>query len=110
MGCRLNIGIYLANAVFLARKHLGAGSIALFSDVLFQHDNLPGIGEVGGNLDYITSAYGGVKELGATSNSQVRLKRPYLLVVETKSSSTIGRFSSFYQLITQLVTVEYHDA
>jgi hypothetical protein len=110
MGCRLNIGIYLVNAVFLARKHLAAGHIALFSEVLFQHDNLPGIGEVGGNLDYITSAYSGVKELVATSNAQVRLKRPYLLVVEAKSSSTIGRFSSFYQLITQLVTIEYHDA
>jgi len=109
LGCRLNIGIYLANAVFLARKHLAAGEIAVFSEVLFEHENLPGIGEIGGNLDYITSAYGGVKKLGKTSNAQVRLKKPYLLVVEAKSNSTIGRFSSFYQLIAQLVTVEYHD-
>jgi hypothetical protein len=109
MGCRLNIGIYLANAVFLARKHLAAGHIALFSEVPFQHDDLPGIGEVGGNLDYITSAYGGVKNIKADVNPQVKLKIPYLLVVEAKSSSTIGRDSSFYQLLAQLVTVEHRD-
>ena len=110
MGCRLNIGIFLANAVYLARKYLNAGRIALFSEVQFEHDNLPGIGEIGGNLDYITSAYAGVKDIGTLSNAQVRLKTPYLLVVEAKSSSTIGRFSTFYQLISQLVTVDYHDS
>jgi hypothetical protein len=109
MGCRLNIGIFLANAVYLARKHLNAGKIALFSEVPFVHDNLPGIGEIGGNLDYITSAYAGVKDNRILSGAQVRIKTPYLLVVEAKSNSAIGRFSSFYQLITQLITVEFHD-
>ena len=109
MRCRLNIGIFLANAVYLARKHLNAGQIALFSEVPFGHDNLPGIGEIAGNLDYITSAYAGVKDIGILSDAQVKLKTQYLLVVKAKSNSTIGRFSSFYQLITQLVTVEYHD-
>jgi hypothetical protein len=109
MGCHLNIGIFLANAVYLDRKYLNAGKIALFSEVPFTHDNLPGIGEIGGNLDYITSVYAGVKDIGILSDAQVRLKTPYLLVVETKSNSIIGRFSSFYQLITQLITVEYHD-
>jgi hypothetical protein len=32
MGCRLNIGIFLATAVYLARKYLNAGKIALFSE------------------------------------------------------------------------------
>jgi hypothetical protein len=63
MGCRLNIGIFLANAVFLARKYLEAGPIALFNEVPFEHDNLPGIGEISGNIDYLTSAYAGVKVL-----------------------------------------------
>ena len=108
MGCPLNIGIFLANAVYLARKYLNAGQIALFSEVPFEHDNLPRISEISGNLNYITSAYARVKDVGPHSNAQVRLKTPYLLVVEAKSSSTIGRSSSFYQLISQLVTVDYH--
>ena len=76
----------LGNAVYLARKYLDAERIALFSEVPFEHDNLPGIGEISVNLDYITSAYAGVKDIGTGSNAQVRLKTPYLLVVEAKSS------------------------
>ena len=109
MGCRLNIGIFLANAAYLARKHLNAGKIALFSEVPFEHDNLPGIGEISGNLDYITSAYAGVKDIG-TLAAPVRLETPYLLVTEAKSNSAIGELSSFYQLIAQLVTVDYRDS
>jgi len=81
----------------------------LFSEIPFEHDDLPGIGPIGGSLDYLTSAYAGVKGIGRDLNAQVRLKTPYLLVVEAKSGSTIGRFASLYQLIAQLVTVEYRD-
>ena len=109
MGCRLNIGIFLANAVYLARKHLNAGQIGLFSDVPFEHDNLPGIGEISGNLDYITSSYAGVKDIGTRAAPAI-LKTPYLLVTEAKTNSAIGKLSSLDQLIAQLVTVDYRDS
>ena len=109
MGCRLNIGIFLANAVFLARKYLDAGKIALFAQVPFEHDNLPGIGEIYGNLDYITSGFGGVNAIGKSTTPAVSLETPYLLVVEAKSNSTIGKISSYYQLIAQMITIDYHD-
>jgi hypothetical protein len=37
---------------FLSHINLRAGRIAHFSKAPFEHDNLPGIGEIGGNLDY----------------------------------------------------------
>lgn len=81
----------------------------MFSEVPYDHDDLPGIGPIEGSLEYLTSSYAGVKEIGKCSNAQVRLKTPYLLVVEAKSASSIGRNASLYQLIAQLITVEYHD-
>jgi hypothetical protein len=109
MGCRLNIDVVLMNAVFLARKYLEASPIALFNEVPFEHDNLSGIGEIGGNLDYLTSAYAEVKGIGKGSNAQVRLDTPYFLVMKAKSNLIIGRFSSYYQLIAQMITVDYHN-
>ena len=70
MGCRLNIGIFLANAVYLARKYLNAGRIALFSEVPFEHDNLPEIGEIGGSRIRVRI----VKNIEIRFNTQVRLK------------------------------------
>jgi hypothetical protein len=43
------------------------------------------------------------------TNAHVRPKSPHLLVVEAKGSSPIGKMASLYQLVTQLITVEYHD-
>ena len=95
--------------MYLARKYLGAGRIGLFSEVPFEHKDLPGIGHIGGSLDYLTSAYGGVKDAEKLPKALIRLETPYLLVVEAKTTSTIGKDSSLYQLIAQLITVEYHD-
>ena len=47
------------------------------------------IGEISRNLDYIASAYAGVKDMG-TRYAPARLKTPYWLVAESKSNSTIG--------------------
>ena len=111
MACRLNIGIFLANAVYLARKYLNAGKIALFTEVPSECDNLRGIGEICGNLDYITSGYAGVNVIAqnASPSPAISLRTPYLLVVKAKSNSTIGKLSSYYQLIAQMITVDYHD-
>ena len=70
---------------------------------------MPGIGHIGGSLDYLTSAYLGVKNPEKHKKASIRLDTPYLLVVEAKTTSTIGENSSLYQLIAQLVTVEYHN-
>ena len=105
-GCRLNIGFYLANAIYLARKYLQAGKIGLFSEVPFEYEDLPGIGYIGGNLEYLTSTYIGAAK---RKKASIRLETPYLLVVEAKTTSTIGKDSSLYQLIAQLLTMEYRD-
>ena len=107
--CRLNIGLYLPNAVYLARRYLDAGEIALFSEVSFEHEDLSGIGRIEGNLDYLTSTYAGAKDIGGKLNLCARLQNPYLLVVEAKTGSTISKDASLYQLIAQLITVEYYD-
>jgi len=95
--------------VYLARKYLKAGKIGLFSEVPLEHEDLPGIGHIGGNVDYLTSGYAGVKDPEKHKKASIRLETPYLLVVEAKTTSTIGRDSSLYQLIAQLIAVEYHD-
>jgi len=94
--------------VHLARKYLKAGSVGLFSEVPFEMDNLPGIGSVGGSLDYLTSAFAGAKDPSRHVKASIRLETPYLLVVEAKTTSSIGRDSSFFQLMAQLIAVEHH--
>ena len=109
-GCRLNIGFYLANAVYLARKYLAAGKIALFHEVYCEHPNLPGIGHVTGSLDYLTSTYGGVDNIGDFVPALVTLAKPWLLIVDwAKSSNTFGKTTAYQQLVTQLLTVENFD-
>lgn len=91
----------------LARKYLRAGRIGLFSEVPFEMDNLPGIGSVGGSLDYLASVFAGAKDPSRHLKASIRLKTPSLLVVEAKTTSSIGRDSSFFQLMAQLIAVEH---
>jgi hypothetical protein len=102
----LNIGLFLSNAVHLARTQLKVGKICVFAEVPFDHEDVPGIGPIGGKLDYLASEFAGVTSLGKNFIAQVRLKTPHLLVVEAKTDATIGTLASFYQLTTQLIPVE----
>jgi len=88
---------------------MNAGNIALFHEVYCEHPNLPGIGHIAGNLDYLTSTYGGVDNVGDFIPALVTLAKPWLLVVEAKAGNTFGKTTSYQQLLTQLLAVENFD-
>jgi hypothetical protein len=73
--------LFLSNAVWIAKKYLQAGDIVLFNEVPFEHEDLPGIGFIGGSLDYLTSEFEGVDDIlksggGTVTNAHVRPKSP----------------------------------
>jgi hypothetical protein len=85
--CRLNIGLFLINAIRLANAHTETDDIALFSEVYCDAD-FPVLGKVHGNLDYLTSSYTGSANIHDGIGGLVRMKRPNLLVVEAMKGST----------------------
>jgi hypothetical protein len=107
----LNIGIFLVNAVSLALKYRNVEKVALFSEV-FCDVEMPAIGRVVGSLDYLTSTYVGIEQVGKGPTSALRLVTPYFLVVEAKSTDrheTIGNRSSIRQLLAQMIALESKD-
>jgi hypothetical protein len=84
-------------------------NIAQFSEVPIEYDDLPGIGRVGGDVDFLSSTIAGgypsVKEFGET---MVPAKR-HFVVVEEKKVSTIADQSSQAQLLAQLLTLKFID-
>ena len=101
------IGLFLVNAVAIARKKTNK-PLALFSEVAFKCPNLPGVGPISGSLDYVSSMIANAKR----SVSELVFPQhgpPYFLVVEAKTSTTIGREGSRGQLMAQLLTLDYQD-
>jgi hypothetical protein len=102
--------LYLNNTVYVAKTKFKHQSLALFSEVPFEHLPLPGVGYIGGNLNYLTSTVRGnvdVRERG----DECRISTPYLLVnIEAKSDTTIGLEGSIAQLYAQLLTLESSDS
>jgi hypothetical protein len=94
------------NAVYARiyyRKNIG-----LFSEVAVEHPDLPGIGHIGGNLDFLASTVAG--DVDMRQDGEYALpKRPYLIVVEAKKSVTLGQYSSQAQLLAELLTLEFLD-
>jgi hypothetical protein len=103
------IGFILSNAVNVVQRGSTKPNIALFSEIPIEHDDLPGIGPVGGAVDFLTSTIAGgytsVREFG----DKLVPAKPYFVVVEAKKSSTIADQSSQAQLLAQLLTLEYMD-
>ena len=101
------IGLFLTNAVSIAKK-MTKKPLALFSEVAFECPDLPGVGPIGGSLDYVSSI---VKNAKVPVNKTMFPQHgpPYFLVVEAKTSTTIGREGSRGQLIAQLLTLDYHN-
>src|SRR5436189_5280160 len=99
------IGLFLINAVSIAREKTGK-ALALFSEVDCECSDLRGIAPISGSLDYMSSI---------VINTTVHVSEtvfaqhgpPYFLVVEAKTSTTIGCEGSRGQLIAQLLTLDY---
>lgn len=101
------IGLFLINAVSIARDEKRQ-ALALFSEVPFECPDLPGIGPISGSLDYVSSVVINTS-LPVSETVFPQHGPPYFLVVEAKTSTTIGREGSRGQLIAQLLTIDYHD-
>jgi hypothetical protein len=103
------IGHYLLYAIRFAKSHHGASNIALFSEVFLQHPNLPGLGPISGNLDFVTAHVDlgnlSLREFGPMAGPE----KPSLLVVETKREATLPEHSSQAQLFAQLISLDYED-
>jgi hypothetical protein len=86
----LNIGLFIVNAVTLALNYRKVKQFALFSEV-FCDVEMPVIGRVVGSLDYLTSTYTGIEQVVKGPSSALRLVTPHFLVVEAKTTETIGQ-------------------
>jgi hypothetical protein len=104
----LNTGLFLANAVSLALKYRNVKQVALFSEVSCDVE-MPVIGRVVGSLDYLTSTYTGIEQVGKGPTSALRLVTPHFLVVEAKSTETIGVRSPIRQLLAQMIALDHRD-
>jgi hypothetical protein len=104
----LNIGNFLVNAVSLALKYRNVQKVALFSVVVCDVE-LPSIGRVVGNLDYLTSTYSGIEQVGKGPTSALRLVTPHFLVVEAKTTETVGMQSSIRLLLAQMIALDHRD-
>jgi hypothetical protein len=101
------IGLFLVNAVSIAKEKTKK-ALALFSEVTFECPDLRGIGPISGSLDYVSSIVINTT-LPVSETVFPQHGSPYFLVVEAKTSTTIGREGSRGQLMAQLLTLDYHD-
>ena len=82
--------------------------IALFAEVAVEHPDLPGIGPIGGNLDFLASTVAADADMREEAEYALP-ERPYLIVVEAKKLATLGQHSSKAQLLAELLTLQYLD-
>src|SRR5271169_6435665 len=101
------IGLFLVNAVSIARGKTKK-PLALFSEVAFECPDLRGVGPISGSLDYVSSMVVNTT-VPVSKTAFAQHGPPYFLVVEAKTSTTIGHEGSRGQLIAQLLTLDYHD-
>jgi hypothetical protein len=95
------------NAVDAARI-LYHKNIALFAGVPVEHPDLPGIGHIGGNLDFLASTVVGGVDMREEAEYALP-EKPYFIVVESKKAVTLGQHSSKAQLLAELLTLQYMD-
>lgn len=101
------IGLFLVNAVSIAKEKTKK-PLALFSEVTLECPDLRGIGPISGSLDYVSSTVINTT-IPVCETVFPQHGPPYFLVVEAKTSTTIGREGSRGQLMAQLLTLNYHD-
>lgn len=95
------------NAVDAARIRYRK-NIALFAEVPVEHPDLPGIGHIGGNLDFLASTVAGDEDMRQDAEYALP-ERPYFIIVEAKKAVTLGQYSSKAQLLAELLTLQYLD-
>jgi hypothetical protein len=81
-------------------------SLAVFSDVAFQHPMLPGVGPVHVKFDYlISSVLGNVNVF--ERGDECKPGTPYLVVMKESKDPRIGIAGDVEQLYAQLLTLDH---
>jgi len=70
------------------------------------HPDLPGVGAVGGNLDYMLAKVDGNKDL--QESKRILATQPYMIVIKAKRISALTT-SATAQLIAQVLTLDYTE-
>jgi hypothetical protein len=96
------------NAINAARTYYRK-RIALFSQVAVEHPDLPGIGPIDGNLDFLASTVAADADMREEAEYALPERPYYLTVVGDKKSATLDQHSSKAQLLAQLLTLQYLD-
>ena len=96
------------NAVDAARIRYHK-NIALFAEVPVEHPNLPGVGHISGNLDFLASTVAGDEDMREDGEYALP-DQPHFIVVEAKKAVTLSQHSSKAQLLAELLTLQYLDA
>lgn len=73
-----------------------------------EHPDIPGIGEVGGNLDFLVARVNGNRD-PKKHGEQITATQPYLTVIETKKTDTVRELSSASQLLAQLISIHHME-
>ena len=98
------INVYVNYALQYASKHYDKAHVAAFYEVPVAHPDLPGVGPVSGNLDYMIAKVDGNKDPKKTK--WLVPVQPYLTVIEAKKSSTLSQ-NAQAQLVAQVLTLDY---
>ena len=78
--------------------------IAAFYDIAVAHPDIPGVGPVSGNLDYMIARVDGNKD--PRKNKWLLPVHPYLTVLQAKKSSALNQ-NSQAQLVAQVLTLDH---
>jgi hypothetical protein len=89
-----------------ATEKFGISHVAVFYEISVSHPDLPGIGAVGGNLDYMLAKVDGNKDL--LKSKRVLATQPYMTIIEAKRTSALNT-SATAQLIAQVLTLDYTE-
>ena len=98
----------MVNALELSKQNLNVGNVTLFSEVPLEHPNMPGIGPLVGHLDFLSAAATDTESIHHYQ-SIPQMSESYLLVVDDKQTSPIGKNATQAQLLSQLITLDSLD-
>jgi len=81
--------VYINYALQYASKYYNKAYVAAFYEVPVAHPDLPGVGPVFGNLDYMIAKVSGHKD--PKKHEWLVPIQPYLTIIEAKKSSTLSQ-------------------
>jgi len=90
----------------MAEEFYGVRHSAIFYEIAVDHPDMPGVGHVGGNLDYMLARVDGNKDLRVHRIPVA--KQPFLLVIEAKRKSALNA-NAIAQVVAEVLTLDYME-